>query len=518
MARITTIPATRPFHGEAIIKSEKAIPKRRVAAYCRVSTDTDEQATSYEEQVRYYTELITHDPQWELAGIYTDDGISGTNTKKREGFNKMIDDCKAGKIDLVITKSISRFARNTVDCLKYIRLLKEKGVEIKFEKENIRTFDSRGEIMITIMASLAQQESESLSKNVKMGLKFRYQRGKISINHNWFLGYTKDADGNLVIVPEQAEIIKRIYREYLDGSSMDQIKAGLERDGIKNGAGRKKWGTTNIRQILSNEKYVGDAMLQKTITVDVLNKTRIVNDGREVQYYIEEHHEPIVSRAVFSRVQEELQCRAELRKHNRSYNAKYGLSNVCKCGQCGSALYRVHWYIGGKKVMWRCRNRMDNGSEACDLKSIDNELIEDAVVQAVNQLLVERSNVIENVKANIMEVVGAGRKNLTDLMDSRIADLEKKLVEAAKIGKDYGQLLEKINGLKEERDRILKTDDECMSESETLSGVMDFLAAQSSKIEKYDDTLTKKLIHDIAIFNNRVVVTFKHGQNVEVNI
>ena len=160
--------------------------------FCRVSTDTDEQATSYDEQISHYTERINNEPSWELAGIFTDDGISGTNTKKREGFNKMIEECMAGKIDLIITKSISRFARNTVDCLKYIRMLKEKGVEIHFEKENIRTFDSQGEIMITIMASLAQQESESLSKNVKMGLKFRYQRGKISINHNWFLGYTKD--------------------------------------------------------------------------------------------------------------------------------------------------------------------------------------------------------------------------------------------------------------------------------------------------------------------------------------
>ena len=306
MARITTIPATRPFHGEAAPKMNTVIPKKRVAAYCRVSTDTDEQATSYDEQISHYTERINNEPSWELAGIFTDDGISGTNTKKREGFNKMIEECMAGKIDLIITKSISRFARNTVDCLKYIRMLKEKGVEIHFEKENIRTFDSQGEIMITIMASLAQQESESLSKNVKMGLKFRYQRGKISINHNWFLGYTKDEEGNLIIVPEQAEVVKRIYREYLDGSSMDQIKAGLERDGVKNGAGRKKWGTTNIKQILTNEKYVGDAMLQKTVTIDTLNKTRVANDGREVQYYIEDHHEAIVSRAVFSRVQEEI--------------------------------------------------------------------------------------------------------------------------------------------------------------------------------------------------------------------
>ena len=518
MARITTIPATRPFHGESAKRPEEMMPKKRVAAYCRVSTDTDEQATSYDEQIRYYTELITRESQWELAGIYTDDGISGTNTKKREGFNKMIEDCMAGKIDLIITKSISRFARNTVDCLKYIRMLKEKGVEIKFEKENIRTLDSQGEIMITIMASLAQQESESLSKNVKMGLKFRYQRGKISINHNWFLGYTKDDEGNLVVVPEQAEVVKRIYREYLDGSSMDQIKAGLERDGIKNGAGRKKWGTTNIRQILTNEKYVGDAMLQKTITVDVLNKTRIANDGREVQYYIEEHHEPIVSRNVFSRVQEEMKRRSEMRKNRRAFNGKYGLSNVCKCGQCGSALYRVHWYLGGKKVMWRCRNRMDNGVDACDLKSIDNEIIEKAVVKAVNQMLKEKSFVVATVKENILKVVGDGGNHLTATIDSRIKDLEKKIVELVKSGKAYATSLEQLDNMKKEKVRLLEADVECKKESEMLSGIMAFLDNQTDEIVEYDDLLTRRLVKEIEVHDDKALVTFKHGQTLEINI
>ena len=430
----------------------------------------------------------------------------------------MIEECMAGKIDLIITKSISRFARNTVDCLKYIRMLKEKGVEIHFEKENIRTFDSQGEIMITIMASLAQQESESLSKNVKMGLKFRYQRGKISINHNWFLGYTKDEEGNLIIVPEQAEVVKRIYREYLDGSSMDQIKAGLERDGVKNGAGRKKWGTTNIKQILTNEKYVGDAMLQKTVTIDTLNKTRVANDGREVQYYIEDHHEAIVSRAVFSRVQEEIKRRADMKKQKRTYSGKYGLSNVCRCGNCGAALYRVHWYLGGRKVMWRCRNRMDNGADACDLKSIDNKSIENAVVQAVNQMLREKSSVIDTVKKNILKAVGNAGNNLTATIDSRIKDLEQKVVELVKGGKSYDSLLEELDSLKKEKARLLEADVECKKESEMLSGIMAFLDNQADVIVEYDDKLTRRLVKEIEVHEDTALVTFKHGQLVEVNI
>ena len=273
MGTITMIPARRQMGSTERPKDEK--PKLRVAAYCRVSTDSDEQATSYETQVDHYTAYIENHPEWIMAGIYADDGISGTNTKKRTEFNKMIDACMDGEIDMIITKSISRFARNTLDCLRYIRKLKDKNIAVFFEKEGINTLDAKGEVLLTIMASLAQQESQSLSQNVKLGLQYRYQQGKVQINHNHFLGYTKDADGNLVIDPEQAEVVKRIYREYLEGYSMDKIKKGLEADGIRNGAGNLRWHTSNIKQILTNEKYIGDALLQKTYTTDFLNKTRV---------------------------------------------------------------------------------------------------------------------------------------------------------------------------------------------------------------------------------------------------
>lgn len=215
MGNVMVIPAKRQVGNTA--RQQDAKPKLRVAAYCRVSTDSDEQATSYDAQVEHYTEFIQKNPEWEFAGIYADDGISGTNTKKREDFNRMIDDCEAGNIDMIITKSISRFARNTLDCLKYIRQLKDKNIPVFFEKEAINTMDAKGEVLITIMASLAQQESQSLSQNVKLGLQFRYQNGQVQVNHNHFLGYTKDADENLIIDPEQAEVVKRIYREYREG-------------------------------------------------------------------------------------------------------------------------------------------------------------------------------------------------------------------------------------------------------------------------------------------------------------
>lgn len=237
--------------------------------------------------------------EYEFVGIYADDGISGTNTKKRDGFNRMIEECMAGNIDMIITKSISRFSRNTLDYLKYIRLLKEKNISVYFEKENINSLDSKGEILLTIMASLAQQESESLSKNVKLGLQFRYQNGEVQVNHNRFMGYTKDDEDHLIIEPTEAKIIKRIYLEYLQGGSLKQIGESLESDGILTAAGKARWRPETIKKILKNEKYIGDALLQKTYTVDVLTKKRVKNNSIVPQYYIKNNNEAIITRDIY---------------------------------------------------------------------------------------------------------------------------------------------------------------------------------------------------------------------------
>lgn len=273
---VIKIPA-KPQKGSSAAKEE--VKCLRVAAYCRVSTDNEEQASSYETQIEHYTEYIGSKPEWKLVKVYADEGISATSTKGREQFNAMIEDCKKGKIDMIFTKSISRFARNTVDCLNYIRMLKEMNIPVFFEKESINTMDSKGEVLLTIMASLAQQESESLSKNVKIGIQYRFQQGKVMVNARCFLGYDKDEDGNLVINPEQAEIVKRIFLEYLEGASCQKIAKGLERDGILTARGNSCWYDSSIRKILENEKYMGDALLQKTYTVDYLKKKRVKNTG-----------------------------------------------------------------------------------------------------------------------------------------------------------------------------------------------------------------------------------------------
>ena len=265
--------------------------KRLVCGYARVSTDSDEQETSYEAQVDYFTRFIKSRPDWTYVGMYTDDGVSATNTKKRDGFNRMIKDALDGKIQLIVTKSVSRFARNTVDSLTTVRLLKEKGVEIYFQKENIFTLDSKGELLITIMSSLAQEESRSISENVTWGMRKRFSDGKVSLPYKHFLGYEKGEDGKPKVVEGEAKIVRMIYRMFIEGQTPSAIGRYLMCNGIPSPAGKKTWETATVRSILGNEKYKGDALLQKGFTVDFLTKQTKINEGEIPQYYVENSHE-----------------------------------------------------------------------------------------------------------------------------------------------------------------------------------------------------------------------------------
>lgn len=315
---VRAIPATISRYTAAPINSRK---KRKVAGYARVSTDHDEQLTSYEAQVDYYTRYIKSRSDWEFAGMYTDEGISATNTKHREGFKRMIEDALSGKIDLIITKSVSRFARNTVDSLMTVRKLKDKGIEIYFEKENIWTLDAKGELLITIMSSLAQEESRSISENVTWGHRKRFADGKVSLAFSHFLGYERGADGNLVINKEQAETIKKIYGLFLSGYTYHSIARKLTEDGIKSPAGKTSWCAGTVRSILTNEKYKGDVLLQKRLTINFLTKKMKNNEGEVPQYYVEHNHEAIISPQVFEWVQEEIQKR---KREKVRYSAQIG--------------------------------------------------------------------------------------------------------------------------------------------------------------------------------------------------
>ena len=515
---VTVIPARRKVGSQ---RTAAQVQKTRVAAYCRVSTDSEEQETSYEAQVQHYTDYIRSRPDWDFVEIYADDGISGTNTKKRDEFNRMIADCEAGKIDMVITKSISRFSRNTLDCLKYTRKLKALNIAVFFEKENINTLDSKGEVLLTIMASLAQQESESLSANVRMGIQYRNQQGKVQVNHNWFLGYTKDAEGNLVIDPEQAEIVRRIYREYLEGASFLQIKRSLEADGIENGAGHKKWHESNIQQILTNEKYIGDALLQKTYTVSVLDKKRSPNNGQRPKYYVEGSHEAIISKDVFMRVQSEIARRANLNPDGkrRVYSSKYALSGMVFCGHCGDIYRRVKWNNRGcKSTVWRCVSRVlkKDVDFDCPARTVKEDVLQGAVVTAVNDAYARRNTVISLLKTNIQETVFDDLEARIGAIDEQLAELQQQMIDNSGDNALVEELGLQMDNLRGDRQDILAEAAERTDLQARMNDMIAFLEEMSVTVTEYSDAITRRLVEKITIYDEKIVVELKSGLQIEV--
>lgn len=518
MGNVMVIPAKRQV-GNNVKRGQK--PKLRVAAYCRVSTDSDEQATSYEAQIEHYTEYISKNPDWVLAGIFADEGITGTNTKKRTEFNRMIDECMAGNIDMIITKSISRFARNTLDCLKYIRQLKEKNIPVFFEKESINTMDSKGEVLLTIMASLAQQESQSLSQNIKLGLQYRYQQGHVQVNHNRFLGYTKDADGHLIIDPDQAEIVRRIYREYLEGFSMDKIAAGLERDGILTGAGKAKWHTSTINKILRNEKYMGDALLQKTYTTDFLTKKRIKNNGTVPQYYVESDHEAIIPKDIFLLVQEELVRRRVVRTSKngkrRSYSCKHCFAQMVFCGDCGEFYRRVHWNNRGcKSIVWRCCSRLENTGHACRSRTVNEGLLEQVSINAINQVLCEKDDFLKTLQSNIATVIRQGDTLSPEVIDERLQELQKELLKKANQKDDYDAIADEILRLRDMRKQAEVNSTRMDEQLKQINSLQDFIKSQPTIVTEFDELLVKRLIAKITVFESQFIVEFRSGITIEI--
>lgn len=366
---ITIIPPAEKYDNHIRVEEKKL----RVAAYCRVSTQLEKQESSYEAQVKYYSDKIAANPKWNCVGIYSDQGKSATSTKLRDSFNDMLTDCYDGKIDMILTKSISRFARNTVDFLRIIRELKKRQIRIVFEKEKIDTMSGTGELLITILSSQAQEESRNLSENTHWGIVRKFEQGIVQVNHTKFMGYTKDSDGKLIVVPEEADVVRKIFDLYLQGLGVSRIAKALEEQGIKTVTKNDKWHRSTIHKMLRCEKYMGDAMLQKTYTVDFLSKKRVLNDGIAKRYYIKNNHEPIISREQYYQVQEELKRRNnEAAKGNR-YSLKYPLSGLIICGECGSRYTRCTWYQkDGKVVVWRCKGKLQSGIsrciESCNLK------------------------------------------------------------------------------------------------------------------------------------------------------
>lgn len=377
--KITVIPA----HKEMPAEINPAAFRRKVAGYARVSTEFEEQQTSYAAQIEYYTRYITSRCDWELVGIYTDEGISATNTRRRDGFNRMIQDALDGRIDLIITKSVSRFARNTVDCLSTIRTLKDRGIEVYFEKENIHTLDSKGELLITIMSSLAQEESRSISENVTWGHRKRFADGKFSLAYSRFLGY----DRGMVVNDGEAEVVKLIYSLYLQGFSDYYIAGYLTRQGFATPYNRPKWCVSTVRSILRNEKYKGDALLQKVFTVDYLTKKKKKNEGEVPQYYVKGSHEAIIPPLVFDKAQQERSRRAELLKETKlgRYSGLGIFSTRIKCGECGSWYGPKVWHAGTpyQKTVFQCNHKY-KGAQICKSPNLFEYSVKSLFVKATH--------------------------------------------------------------------------------------------------------------------------------------
>lgn len=511
----------------------------RVAAYCRVSTELEEQQNSYQVQIAYYTDLINKKKEWTLAGIFADEGISGTKTKKRTKFNRMIRMCRNKKIDLVITKSISRFARNTVDCLEYVRQLKDLGIGVIFEKENINTLTMTSEFMIALYGSFAQAESESISKNVSWGKEKAYREGKVQFQYKHLLGYKKGADGKPEIIPEEAETVKLIYTMFLDGHSMKNIALILHVKGIHTKTGSTEWRTNTITRILQNEKYVGDALLQKTFTSDCITHKVVKNHGERPMYLVTNHHDPIIDRDTYNRVQQELARRNSKRKisdktvtEQGKYSSKYALSELLICGHCGTPYRRTTWAARGKKqIVWRCLSRLEHGKKYCpDSPTIKEEQLHRGILRAINNYYSCRNDIVRILKANIGSVlecqgqeeilsvekrlkeIDQARTDLVNLIASGGCDEDKLDSEFAKLYSEEQSLSERLEMLKSQN----KTSQETQAK---LDKIMDMIEHEKFELETFDNVLIRKLIECIKVLSKtEILVIFKGGYEVRAEI
>ena len=515
--RVRVIPATKT---QGAIHSTHD-GKKRVAAYCRVSTDSEEQLNSYEAQKSYYTQKIEESSDWEMAEIYADEGISGTSMKKRTEFKKMITACKRGHIDLIITKSLSRFARNTVDCLETVRLLKANGIGVYFEKENINTLTESSEFLITLFSGFAQAESESLSKNIAWGKQKSAEAGKVDFQYKKMLGYRKGVDGQPEIVPEEAKIIRRIYRRYLAGCSLGQIKQELEQDNIPTAQKVERWSSAVIHNILTNEKYMGDALLQKTYITDCITKKVKKNMGERPMYYVENNHPAIIPRETFDQVQKEMTRRSSKRKVLQKsgktelgkYSGKYALTELLVCGECGSPYKRVTWARNGKKrIVWRCVSRLEFGTKYChNSPTLDESRLHNAILAAMNEYAAIRQEVCPDVLAMVEEA-----KRAMSQAGAMLLELKKRMDEVSQEQSDVldrllanmadAELNARMKALTDEKEalkvQILKVQQKEVSMAEQAAKrqqMWDSLKECSAGYTEFDDEFVRQIIRKITV-------------------
>ena len=531
--KVTIIPADPAKESRDIRKKHL-----RVAPYCRVSTDTEEQLSSYDAQIEYYTAKIAENPDWTMVRLYADEGITGTSTRKRKEFLRMIKDCESGKIDLVITKSVSRFCRNTLDGLDYVRRLKRLGVGVFFERENVNTLYMDNEMILTFMMSQAQAESESLSGNVQWGHRKNFRDGKVYYSYKNLLGYQKGADGQPEIGQEEAAIVRRIFARYLLGQSAHKIAADLTADGLKTVRGGDVWRDSVIQRILQNEKYMGDALLQKTFSEDLFTRRRIKNDGQLPKYYVHDCHPAIIDRETFQKVQEEIARRSSIRRTSDrtktelgKYCGKYALSELLVCGEFGSPYRRVIWtQKGEKRVVWRCINRLEHGKRICKRSPTwDEGDIHAAVISAINEKL-DQQEVKEALDMSLSAALAGNAGEMTlQGIEGQLKKLQERQTELLHLAfsagvdcVDYDEEIQKVNleiiqltAKRTEMSGQQEVDRELELKMDLLS---DALGHIPSRINAFDETVVRQPVSSIKVLDKeRLLVCFRDGEEIEVD-
>ncbi|MCQ5146064.1 recombinase family protein [Enterocloster bolteae] len=523
-------------------ESSREIRKLRVAAYCRVSTELEQQQSSYDIQIEYYTRHIMQNPNWIFAGVFADDGRSATNTFRRDDFNQLMDQCLKGKVDMVITKSISRFARNTVDCISWVRKLKEKNVAVYFEKENLNTLDDSTEMILTILSSQAQEESRAISTNVKWGYARKFEKGESTRQRSY--GFRKAPTGEMCIVEEEAAVIRNMARWFLDGDSLERIKHRLEDAGIETTTGKKIWSTGTIYNILINEKIMGDVLLQKTFTADYLTKRRVKNSGQQKQYYVKNHHEAIIPKTVYYKIQEEIARRSSLKKAGTRkgktaqgvYSSKYALTGIMVCNECGAHYRRTTWAKNGKKVIvWRCINRLEHGTKRChESPTLKEEVIQEAIMGKLHSLSIdqEEENFLNGVKEDILraaKVVGGACTE--EEIDKTIEELRDQLMDyVGMAAREHGgenwysdrmrKLGLQISELKKRRESI--------REQEKIRDEYEYLDQEISRIigetggtsgAEFDNIFIRQIVREIRVISkNKLQIQLRTGMMLDVKL
>ena len=508
----------------------------RVVAYCRVSTKQEEQLNSYETQKNYYTEKINAEPNWTLAGIFADKGITGTSIKKRDEFKKMIRLCRQGKVDMIITKSISRFARNTVDCLVYIRKLKEMGVDVFFEEQGIHSTQPGAEFYITIYGSIAQSESENISANVKWGKEQSAREGKVAFHYKNFLGFRKGEDGRPEIVPEQAQVIQFIYDSFLSGDSIGGIKDKLEELRIPSPSGKAEWHYSTIQSILKNEKYKGDGIINKKYIEDCISKKVRLNNGERVKFYVENNHEGIISSEKYALVQEELARRTSKPKIKQKgtkteqgkYSSKYALTELLVCGECKTPYRRCTWTMKGqKKIVWRCINRLDYGKKYCHKSpTIEESVLQCAIMKAIGRTAMQNAEVLRTLKLHIgmgLDMSETEDKSLD--IQIRIAEIEAEFkamlnavssetLEAFDEGKATVLMNEK-NNLQQQLAQIAERKQKRANVKTRLDDIFTILDGLKNHPMEYDDRIVRQIIECIVVESKeQIKIVFVGGLEV----